>query len=300
MKKKVMSLSDAAAMVSDGASVAVGGHTSRRHPMAFMYELVRQKRKNLHMMGWNNGPDFDLLVAAGCVKTVETSYVGMGSFGLANNFRRAAEAGAVDIIEHTETTAIDMFRATAMGVGFLPTRTPLGTDFPQYNKRMKQIASPFDGAPYVAVEGVVPDVAVIHAHSADPFGNIQLDAASWTDNTVDVLIAKSAKKLIVTVEQIVSEETIYDNPMRTVIPRIFVTAVVEAPYGAHPCCCDSRYDYDLDFLKKYTEASASKAKFDAFLSEYVTGVADHEAYLEKIGMAHLMSITTNRLSNENI
>jgi glutaconate CoA-transferase, subunit A len=300
MKRKVMGMTEAAALVADGSSLAIGGHTSRRHPMAFLYELVRQGRKRLHLMGWNNGPDFDLLVGAGCASTVETSYVGMGSFGLANNYRRAAEAGQIEIIEHTETTAIDMFRATAMGIGFLPTRTPLGTDFPRYNKRMKEMVSPFDGTPYIAVEGVTPDVAIIHAHSADAFGNVQLDRSSWTDNTVDILIAKSPKKLIVTVEQIVSEAAVYADPMRTVIPRVFVTAVVEAPYGAHPCCCDSRYDYDLEFLRKYKSASESQESFDGFLSEYVRGVSGHEAYLEKIGVSHLMSITSNRLGGADV
>lgn len=290
---KVMTMAEAAALVRDGASVAIGGHTLRRHPMAFVHELIRQGKKNLHVLGWNSGVDIDMLVGAGCVKTVETSYVGMGALGLARNYRREVEGGRVDVVEHTETTAIDMFRATSMGLGFLPTKTPLGTDLLNSGARFAQLADPFDGSPYAAVKAAKPDVAVIHAHMADRAGNVQLDEKRWMDNSVDVLVAKSSDTVIVTVEQIVSEEQILFNPLLTILPRVFVTAVVEAPFGAHPCCCDSRYDYDVEFLRYYYDASSSSEAFASFLDEHVRTPADHFDYLEKLGTRRLMAISRN-------
>jgi glutaconate CoA-transferase subunit A len=293
-REKICSLMEAAALVRDGDVVAIGGHTARRHPMALVRELVRQGRKRLHVAGWNNGIDMDLLIGGGCVATVETSYIGIGSFGLARNYRRWAEAGRLRVIEHSETTAMDRFRAAAIGLGFLTTKTGLGTDLIAHNEHLTEVRDPFTGEPWVAVRALYPDVAVIHAHTADRFGNVQLDAARWHDNSVDVMIAKAARRSIVTVEQIVSEAAIKRAPINTILPRVDVTCVVEAPYGAHPCCCDARYQYDLEHLALYYQRSRTQADFDGYLDAYVRGPADHWAYLDRIGSRRLMAVSTKR------
>jgi glutaconate CoA-transferase subunit A len=229
--------------------------------MAMVAEIVRQGRRKLHLVGWNNGMDFDLLIGAGCVCVVETSYVGIGSFGLARAYRRAAEGGELEVIEHSQTTAMDRFRATAMGLPFLPTKAGLGTDLPEKDPHLTPIKDPYTGEAWLAVQRIVPDVAVIHAHNADRFGNVQLDRDGWHDNSADVHIARSARTVIVTVEQIVSEAAIMARPIDTILPSTDVTCVVEAPYGAHPCCCDARYDHDLAALAAYHDASATSEAF---------------------------------------
>jgi glutaconate CoA-transferase subunit A len=257
--------------------------------MALAREIIRQRKRGLHLLGWNNGIDMDMLVGAGCVRAVETSYVGMGPLGLARNMRRYVESGQVETIDHSETTAIDMFRATALGVDFLPNRTPLGTDLMTYNEGLVEIASPFTGQTYAAVRGVQPDFAILHAHSADVHGNVQLDAANWYDNTVDGYIGRAAKYVIVSVEQIVSTDQVRANPRRTYLPREYIAAVTHAPFGAHPCCCDARYGYDQDELRRYYEASKAAETFDAYLDDRVLSVQDHWEYLDKIGVAGLLT-----------
>jgi glutaconate CoA-transferase subunit A len=296
MLDKTTTIAEAVSLIKDGDVVAIGGHTLRRHPMALIHEIIRQGRRDLTLLGWNNGIDVDMLVGAGCVKTVVTSHVAMGSFGLARNYRREVEAGRVTVREHTETTAIDMFHAGSLGLSFFPSKTPLGTSLPTYNTNdFLPITCPFSGETYYAVRAVTPDVTIIHAHVADHSGNVQWDATYWTDMTVDPMIAKAARKVIVSVEQIVSEEHVLRHPERTVLPQVFVTAVVEAPYGAHPCCCDARYDYDHDHLALYTESANSPASFRQYLDTYIRGSADHSSYLKKIGLQHLWSITRPRI-----
>lgn len=293
----VTGLEEAIAVIPDGASVAIGGHTLRRHPMALVRELIRQKKRDLHLLGWNNGMDMDMLVGAGVARVVETSYVGMGPLGLAKNMRREVESGRVKVVDHSESTAIDIFRATALGVDFLPNGTPLGTDLMTYNEGLVEIVSPFTGRTYAAVRGVKPDFAIIHAHSADKHGNIQLDESNWMDNSVDTYIARSAQHLIVSVEQIVSTEHVRQNPLQTVLPRQFVNAVVHAPFGAHPCCCDSRYGYDQDELRKYYEATGSAESFEAYLQDRVFGLGDHWDYLDRVGAAELITAATATSAN---
>jgi glutaconate CoA-transferase subunit A len=290
--ERLVSVQEAISAIPDGATVAIGGHTLRRHPMALVREIIRQRKRGLHLLGWNNGIDMDMLVGAGCARVVETSYVGMGPLGLARNLRRHVESGRVETVDHSETTAIDMFRATALGVDFLPNRTPLGTDLMTYNDGLVEITSPFTGQAYAAVRGVEPDFAILHAHAADVHGNVQLDEANWGDNTVDPFIGRAAKHVIVSVEEVVSTDHIRANPRRTFLPREYVTAVVHAPFGAHPCCCDSRYGYDQDELRRYYEASKAPETFDAYLEDRVTSVGDHWDYLDKVGVAGLLTSAT--------
>jgi glutaconate CoA-transferase, subunit A len=285
-------LQEAISVIPDGATVAIGGHTLRRHPMALVHEIIRQGKRDLHLLGWNNGIDMDMLVGAGCARIVETSYVGMGPLGLARNMRREVESGRVEAVDHSETTAIDMFRATAMGVDFLPNGTPLGTDLMTYNEGLVEITSPFTGRKYAAVRGVKPDFAIVHAHAADVHGNIQLDQSHWMDNSVDTYIARSAEHVIVSVEQVVSTDQVRSHPQQTYLPREYISAVVHAPFGAHPCCCDSRYGYDQDELRAYYEASKSKESFDRYLDEKVRGTADHWGYLDRVGVADLLTSAT--------
>jgi len=296
VREKVMGLREAVALIKDGDTVAIGGHTLRRHPMALIHEIIRQGRRGLRLQGWNNGIDMDILIGAGCAVSVETSYIGISAYGLALNFRRACERGDLQSIEHSETTGLDMFRATVMGATFFPTKTPLGSDLMRTNEHLTEIRCPFTGEPFAAVRAAQPDVAIIHSHTADRYGNVQLDAQRWNDQSADVLIAKAARTTIVSVEQIVSDEEVYRNSQLTVIPRKFVAAVVETPYGAHPCACDARYDYDLDEVGRYYEASKSDLSLTAYLDTTVRGVTDHLAYLERIGIERLMRLTRTRVA----
>ncbi len=290
MTSKVASLPEAIALVKDGNTVALGGHTLRRHPMAAVAEIIRQRKRDLHLLGWNSGIDFDMLVGAGCARIVETSFVGISGFGLARNFRRAAEGGSIEIRELSEISGLDMFRAGAMGVPFMASSVLMGTDIPATNPRIAMVTSPFDGRPYTAVGAAQPDVAIIHAHTADLHGNVQLDAAHWPDNDADVFIGWAGKTTIVTVEQLVSDEAIRGRPEFTILPRDAVTCVVEAPYGAYPCACDSRYTYDLTYIADYYAASADLESFGKYLDRWVFGAADHDAYLDLVGLDRLLAI----------
>ncbi|HZO97286.1 MAG TPA: CoA-transferase [Gaiellaceae bacterium] len=292
MSGKIVSLREAISTIADGETVALGGHTLRRHPMAAVVEIVRQRKRDLHLLGWNSGIDVDLLVGAGCARIVETSYVGISGFGLARNYRRAAETGTIEIREHSEISALDMFRAGSMGVPFMVSSVLMGTDVPATNPRISTVASPFSNQEYTAVAAAQPDVAIIHAHSADLHGNVQLDAAHWPDNDADIFIGWAGQRTIVTVEQLVSDEQIRLSPERTILPRDAVTYVVEAPYGAFPCSCDSRYTYDLAWIGDYYDASATPESFAEFLATWIFGTPDHESFLELVGLERLLGVAT--------
>lgn len=277
---KIVSLSEAVSLVKDGNIVGVGGNLSAREPMGIIREIIRQGRKNLHTIGGAHGVDIDLLCAGGAVGTVQNSFVGFeADFGLAPNYRRAAESGAIHIKE-TDCIAVMMqLRASVFGIPFMPTPAVRGTDVLKFHPEVRQIECPFSGQQINLLPAVRPDVAIIHAHKADEEGNIKLHPPYFAD----LLLVEASDKVIVTVEEIISREEMRE--IGSNIPYYEVTAVVELPFGAHPTSCYPDYTYDRSHLAEYVKAA--QAGPDAFrsryLDRYVFGVKDHEEYLELIG-----------------
>jgi glutaconate CoA-transferase subunit A len=279
MRDKLVSLSDAAAMIPSGCTLGLGGLMLRRHPMALIREIIRQGKRDLVLQTWVGGIDVDLLVGAGCARRVEAAYEGLGPLGTAPNVRRAAEAGTLELEDFSETTMISRFRAAAMGIPFIPTRVLKGTGMAE-QENVRPITDPFSGERLHAVAAAKPDVAIFHGYWADRYGNIQAPPGRNSDD-VDTTIAKAADKVIVTVEKIVRHEDVIRRPTLTYIPHHWVDAVVEVPTGAHPGKCDTLYEPDFDALGVYLEAARDPARFEGWLDRYVREPEDHDAYLAR-------------------
>ncbi|MBS1212035.1 MAG: coenzyme transferase, partial [Proteobacteria bacterium] len=69
------------------------------------------------------------------------------------------------------------------------------------------------------------------------------------------------------------------------IPSFYVTAVAEAPYGAHPTACYPFYAYDRRHTAEYYRlASAGAAEFrDGYLNVFIDACPSHADYLNAIG-----------------
>jgi glutaconate CoA-transferase subunit A len=236
---KVVDLTEAAGLVADGDVVAIGGALSYREPMALVRELIRQGRRDLHVVGSAHGIDVDLLVGAGAVRVVEESYVGYEQdFGLAPAYRRAAEAGTLEVRESCCYTILQQLRAAEYGIPFMPVRGILGTDIRRLHPEYAEIRCPFTDQRLVAVPALAPDVALIHGLMADRRGNVHL----LRPLVLDERFTFAARKVVVTVERVASEPEVAEAGV--VLPYFAVTAVVEAPFGAHPTSCYPHYPYD--------------------------------------------------------
>ena len=266
MEKKLAPLSEAIEkFVSDGDTVAIGGVGRNRCPMELVREIIRQKKKDLHIIGREKGMDFDILIGAGCVRKVSFALVSLEEFGLAPNFRRKAESGEIELDEHACGTIINSIRASAMGIPCIPVKGMIGSDVLRYSKTIREFVCPFTEEKMVLVKALNPDVALIHAHKADEYGNIQLLGSPWED----IYMAKAAKKVIVSVEEIVSHDEIKNNPHLTTIPYFYVSAVVHTPKGAWPTSCDSYYSYDDNHIMEYVKLAKTPEGFEEYLKKYV-------------------------------
>jgi glutaconate CoA-transferase subunit A len=278
---KRTTLENLAAQVADGAVVAVGGGLSSREPMALLRAILRRGVKGLTVVGSAHGIDIDLLSGGGAISRSSESYVGFEQdFGMAPNYRRALESGAVSVDDSCCYTLVQQLRAAIQGLPFLPIRSVRGTSFPSLHPEYKQIVCPFTGEELLLVPAIEPDVALVHAQYGDAQGNLLIQGPP----VADILFAKASRAVLATVEEIVPTARL--NELGGIsIPYFYVTAVSEVPMGAHPTACYPFYAYDRPHTALYYEAARKGPDvFSAqYLDVFVHGTPDHADYLARIG-----------------
>jgi glutaconate CoA-transferase subunit A len=271
--------------VRDGDCVAIGGGLSWREPMAALRELIRQGTSGLRLVGSAHGIDVDLLCGAGLVAESAESYVGFEQdFGMAPNYRRACESGAVAVRDSCCYTLVQQLRATIAGLPFMPMGSVRGTGFMQMHPEYKTMTCPFTGEELVLVPALQPNVAILHAQYGDAHGNLHIEGPP----VADVLFAKAAKQVIATVEQIVATERLTE--VGVTIPYFYVTALTEVSYGAHPTACYPFYAYDRRHTAEYYRLASEgvEAFRERYLRPYVYGCPSQSEYLEAIGGAEAL------------
>lgn len=267
MTQKQTTLAEAIASVADGSIVALGGNTIHRAPCAAVHELIRQGKRGLELIKTAGAYDVDVLVGAGVADKVSAGFIGFENvFGLAPHYRRAAEQGRIEVKEHACYTVITALRAAIQGVPFLPVAGMLNSELMQA-RNFKTVIDPYSGQELAAVQSIRPDVAILHVQEADEQGNGRIYGSIYEDD----LMARAARRVILTCERLISSEETARIPELTTIPGILVSHVVVVPQGAHPCSCGDLYDYDHDFLARYIEAASSPETFQVWLDEYILG-----------------------------
>lgn len=266
--------------IHDGDYVATGGFGHIRVPMALIYEIVRQGRRDLTMAGKTAVHDIDILIGAGCVSKVEVAYAfGHELRGLSPAGRRAVESGQCKVVAEISNGGYQWrFLAGMMGIPFIPARTMLGTDTFK-RSACKAVRDPWSGKPVCLIPAAYPDVAMFHVPRCDMYGNAQIDGIL----VEDFELARAARRVIVTTEEIVDEEVIRAEPWHTVIPFYVVDVVCEVPYGAHPTQMPYLYFFDEEHIGEWLKLSRTPEGAAAYFESYVFGTCDFEEYLERVG-----------------
>lgn len=299
-KSKLCSMRQAVSLVRDGDRIALGGFAIYQKPMALVHELIRSQKRELTVVGSVNSIDVDMLAGAGCLKGVETSYVGLEKFGLAANYRRAVQAGEIRVVHYPELISWDRFRANAEGLSFWPVSYLGGSDIVNLNQDIQTFLDPITGKTLYAVPAANPDVAAIHVPAADIYGNVRIQPRHLLPQSMDVAIARATRNLIVTAEKIIATEEIQKTPHLNVIPAFRVRAVVHAPNGSHPTPVLGVRKMDDAFFEKYVEASADPQAFHTFLQTLILQTRDQSAYLKQIGYEQIGALTEEKEGKDGI
>jgi glutaconate CoA-transferase subunit A len=312
---KLASMRDAIArFVPDGSSVVLGCQMEQMIPFAAGHEIMRQKKRGLTLVGPISDILFDQMIGAGCAERVIAAWVGNVMMGSAYNFRSAVEQEGLQVTDMTNFSVALALQAAAMGVPFLPTLTAQGSDVARDNEFFAEIESPFgeensrflpfaplrvgmtqrkviaSGRKLHAVKALHPDVTIVHVQRADAAGN----SHCWGNFGIMLEAVKAAKRVIVAAEEIVVPEVIASDPNRTVFPGFLVSAVVEAPMGAHPSPVQGYYKRDDAYFHQYHEQTKTRTDFDSWAQRWVYGAADRKAYVELLGECRVKELGVKR------
>ena len=279
--------------LGNGMTVAIGGFINAAHPMALVRQVIRSGVEDLTVVGAaSSGLELDMLIAAGCVRTLISPYVGAeGLAPIGPAFRKAAQDGELDLFELDEAQFYAGLRASAQRLPFNPWRAGVGTSYPEVNPRLKTFRDPLRDELLVAVPAIEIDIALLHAAISDRFGNVQHIGTGFGDRAIHA----AADRTVVQVEQIVSNEQIKSNPAATSIAG--ANAVVRTPYGAHPFASHGYYPVDEEHVLEYVGAATdwlktgSRSRLDEYLDRYLREPADHAEYLDRIGIRQILSLT---------
>jgi glutaconate CoA-transferase, subunit A len=301
---KLMTAEEAVSkFIKNGDQLALGGFTVNRNPMLLAREIIKQRIEDLHVVCHSHGQALDLLVGAGCVSYLEIAYGGMGRFApTCIRFRKAVCSGLIKIDDYSNYQMSLRFLGGAMGLPFMVTKSGLETDLVKIDgfskddrgkrkiakKKLEIARNPFGGAndTVVLLPSLNPDVSIIHAQYVGEDGTVRIRGLTFAD----LEQAKSASRVIVTCEEILSRSEIRKDPDQNSLPPFLIDAVVKAPIAAHPTACHHFYDYDPTHLRMYADMARDDGKFQRYLKEWVYDIPDQVTYIEKVGLRRLAEI----------
>lgn len=231
------------------------------------------------------------LIAASCVEHFPRA-------GPMKVIQRAYASRSVEFEHWSDCAIIQRFMAGAMGVGFVPTTSILGSTMESANAAVgafRAMDDPFGSGQRIGlVKALNPDISFVHAVAADPLGNAIIlgsDENLWG--------AKASGGVIVSTEKVVSTDFIRSHAYLTTLPAYMTRAVCPTPFGAHPGLLNNfgfdefnTYLQDDDFLRMCSVAVESPEKLDHLIHEWVLSCEDHEAYLQKLGSERLNRLRT--------
>jgi glutaconate CoA-transferase subunit A len=252
--------------VRDGDTVALEGFT-HLIPHAAGHEVIRQRKRDLHLIRMTPDVIYDQLIGAGCARKLTFSWGGNPGVGSLHRLRDAVERGWPRPLELAEHSHAGMAVAWAAGASNLPfgvLRGYDGTDLALYAD-IAWVDCPFTGERLAAVPAHRPDVGIVHAQRADRHGNVQF----WGIVGVQKEVVLASARSVVTVEEIVDE--LEPLPGAIVVPSWAIDAVAVAPGGARPSYAHGYYDRDNDFYVAWDAISRDRDTFTRWIDEHVRG-----------------------------
>ena len=281
---KVMTAKEAVSrFVQDGDALVIGNYTVGSCA-ELVYEVIRQQKKGFTLYSQSGIFDVEVLVGAGLVDRLVTTYVmRAGGRKGGSAVERALQAGTLQMEDYTNFDYNARMVAGMHGMTFIQVlEGVMATDL--FRKRsflgedkFRVIDCPYTGKKLLTVPAANPDVCIVHVQRADKFGNAQY----WGALGSVAAAALASKRIIVSCEEIVEHDIIQSSPHLTIIPAYRVNAVVEVPWGAHPTEVLGYYNIDSAMYGLFMMADATAEGLKAWMDEWVFGCENRTAYLER-------------------
>jgi glutaconate CoA-transferase, subunit A len=280
---QLLPLSEAIAThVRDGQSIALEGFT-HLIPFAAAHEMIRQERRQLHLIRMTPDLIYDQMIGMGCAAQLTFSWGGNPGVGSLHRIRDAIERQWPQPLAVSEFTHAEMALAYQAGASGLPCalmRYYAATDLMRVpGAHVKTVHCPFTGATLAAVPAITPDVTILHAQQIDAAGNVLIRGIIGAAKEA----AMAARVLLVTVEEQV--ETLRADMNAIVLPCWLITAASIVPGGAYPSYAQGCYVRDNAFYQAWDAIARDRDTFGAWMQRHVLAVHDHAGLLRTLGVA---------------
>jgi glutaconate CoA-transferase, subunit A len=280
---KILGLADAVAThVRDGQSIALEGFT-HLIPFAAAHEIIRQQRRDLHVIRMTPDLLCDQLIGMGCAARLTFSWGGNPGVGSLHRLRDAVEKqwpGPLALTEFTHAELAVAYQAGASGLTCGLMRRYADTDLAQLpGAAVRTLSCPFTGATLTAVPALNPQLTILHAQQIDAAGNVLIRGIVGAAKEA----AMAAQHVLVTVEEQV--DTLQADMNSIVLPSCVVTAASIVPGGAWPSYAQGYYARDNAFYRAWDEISRERDTFRGWMQRHVLGVSDHAGLLRAVGVA---------------
>lgn len=262
-------LENMVAQIDNGSSIAV---STTRHGVAMRatHALIQRQVRDLHLIAVpTSGMQADILIGAGCVKTMESAGVTLDEQGQAPRFVAAVKAGAIQLKDTTCPALISAVQAGEKGIPFMPMRGLIGSDLLANRDDYRTIDNPMNDSadPIVLLPAITPDFALFHAPMADEHGNV------WIGKARELMtMAHAAKRTLISVEEVVDFNLMqHEQYAPATIPAHYVSSYCVAENGAWPLPLPERYKADATELQRYASLARTAEGFDEYLQDLQGG-----------------------------
>ena len=245
-RPRFVEVDELAGMVGSGNTFGVGGHHFARLPIALLRAIAGSDVKDLRYISWAGGLPLELLLEAGAVAGIDTCFSSLDIFGLPPRFRAAAETNALPVRDWTALAMIQALRAAQQNLPSMPFQLPEGSDMMARMPHAKVVRDPVSGAEIGIIPALRIDTFVLHVQRADESGNVQVIGP----RALDFAMAGAARRVLVTVEEIVPVGALSNDGRQSILTRNQVSAIALAPGGAYPASCLPFYVTDYQALSR--------------------------------------------------
>lgn len=236
-------MSEVGKVIKNGSTIAVGGFTINRKPLALIKELEKSDAGDLSLFLLGGSIDVDTLIRRGRIKKISAAYVGYEGIGFSNTLRTMVENKTLFFEDLTEIIYYYRLKAGALGIPFLDTESVINSDILKINSACEKILDE-EGLPKTRIRKINPDICLIHAQRSDMLGNILIDEPDFCEKEM----ARASKITIVSVE-----EMGVINKNEITIPFEDVDYLVVCKKGAWPTGCRGYYPPNIKELKRFME-----------------------------------------------
>lgn len=293
--------------ITDRSSLLLGGFPMTRCPVSFCKEILRQKKlgnitvNDLLLITPGIGFGGDLLVAAGIVDSIISTFTSHERTGLSQVARRSLEKGVPRKLKWEDETNLSLnlkVMAGALNLPFMPSNSCLWGDLSKpglwdrrfsYPKNLIQEDPYGSGKKVSLLQAVRADVSVVHVPFADIHGNGTVLGGLY----YDFWTGRNGKDIILVADQIVDLDMSRQYPNMVTVPGAFVSAVIPWYMDAWPTNTVGVHGEDIEHMKAYIKGSKTQEGVEQYMDKYVYSWENHDGFLDLIGKDAVKALADN-------